>query len=47
MATAISKKIYSQHVADKNKEVIEIIVHSALNVPPSRANRVQKCFTTW
>jgi hypothetical protein len=47
MATAISKKIYSQHVADKNKEVIEIIVHCAHNVPPAKGNRIQKCFTTW
>ena len=33
MSKAISKKIYSQHVADKNGEIIEVIVHCASNIP--------------
>lgn len=33
MARAISKKIYSQLVSDKGREVIEIIVHSAFGIP--------------
>jgi hypothetical protein len=33
MARAIHKKIYSQIVADKGREVMEVIVHSAFSVP--------------
>lgn len=45
MATAISKKIYSQHVADKGKEIIEIIIHRAINIPVIKG-KVQKAFVT-
>lgn len=46
MAANLSKNVYSKHVADKGRELIEIIVHYGLNIPNSKDDKTPNTYVT-
>ena len=46
MTTNLSKNVYSKHVSDKGRELIEIIVHYGLNIQNSNKDIVLNTFVT-
>ena len=46
MAGKLSKNVYSKHVADKGRELIEVIVHYGQNIPNSKDDKIPNTFVT-